>query len=166
METLLFFFLGTEFAIIKWTKIWIFAIIVLFSIYVARTVVTFFLTFLINQYQHRDFKINWKWQLLIIVGGLRGAIAFAMVLHYNGPYYRKFYDTTVITIFITTLVNGVVAKPLVLMFRLKAKDAVDDKHEEDDLVEKGAVLKTFLKYEKKFIFPYFSSIEKKVKDGE
>ena len=89
-----------------------------------------------------------------------------MVLHYNGPYYRKFYDTTVITIFITTLVNGVVAKPLVLMFRLKAKDAVDDKHEEDDLVEKGAVLKTFLKYEKKFIFPYFSSIEKKVKDGE
>ena len=105
---------------------------------------------------------------MIIAGGLRGAIAFAMVLHYNGPYYRKFYDVTVITIFITTLVNGVVAKPLVLMFNLKAKDTdtVENSSDEGDLVKQGAVLKAFLRYEKRFIFPYFSSIEKKVKDSE
>eukprot|EP00091_Calanus_sinicus_P022152 TRINITY_DN6894_c0_g1_i8.p1 TRINITY_DN6894_c0_g1~~TRINITY_DN6894_c0_g1_i8.p1 ORF type:complete len:175 (-),score=70.10 TRINITY_DN6894_c0_g1_i8:2-526(-) len=68
--------------------------------------------------------INWKWQILIIVGGLRGAISFAMVVTYEGPFHKIFYDTTLVVIFFTTIANGIITKPLVTSLGLKAEAGV------------------------------------------
>ena len=73
-------------------------------------------------------KISWKWQAVMVVGGLRGAIAFAMVAEYSGPYNRRYYDCVVLVIVFTTLVQvpllspppqGIVAKPLVSALHLR-----------------------------------------------
>ena len=71
----------------------------------------------------RTETINWRWQAVMVVGGLRwpflfcscfsnhlphflrGAIAFAMVAEYDGPYNKRFYDCTILVILFTTLVQ-------------------------------------------------------------
>ena len=68
--------------------------------------------------------IIWKWQIMIIVGGLRGAIAFAMVITYEGPFHKMFYDATLVVIFFTTLANGIITKPLVNYLGLKEDPSV------------------------------------------
>ena len=94
----------------------------IFIIIISRIIVTCGLCVVINRYTKRP--INWKWQTLIIVGGLRGAIAFAMVVTYEGPFHKLFYDTTLVVIFFTTIANGIIAKPLVNYLGLKAEEGV------------------------------------------
>ena len=43
--------------------------------------------------------------LLLLQRFLRGAIAFAMVSEYDGPYNKRFYDCTILVILFTTLVQ-------------------------------------------------------------
>ena len=94
----------------------------LFIIVISRILVTCGLCAIINRYTQRP--INWKWQTLIIVGGLRGAISFAMVVTYEGPFHKLFYDTTLVVIFFTTIANGIITKPLVTYLGLKAEAGV------------------------------------------
>ena len=84
-----------------------------------RLIVTCGLCFLLNK--SRKEKINWKWQAVMVVGGLRsltsgtsflhswtslrGAIAFAMVAEYDGPYNARFYDCVIVVVLFTTLVQ-------------------------------------------------------------
>ena len=107
-ETILFFILGCEFASVGFYAVWDFALVVIFTIIISRIIVTCGLCAIINRYTKRP--INWRWQTLIIVGGLRGAIAFAMVVTYEGPFHKLFYDTTLVVIFFTTIANGIIAK--------------------------------------------------------
>ena len=50
-----------------------------------------------------------------------------MSVHYEGPFNRLLYDTTIFIIFVTTIGNGVIAKPLVIWFELK-QDAVNEEN--------------------------------------
>ena len=160
METLLFFFLGTEFASLNFHLVWEFSLIVLSTIFVARVVVTFSLTWIINKF--RKYTIDWRWQIIIIAGGLRGAIAFAMIVHYEGPYSKLLYDVTVITIFVTTIANGIVAKPLVILLKLQADSSGDkfdyDKHYGWD--QKKGFFKYWSWLEENFLFKYFTKEHK------
>jgi len=117
-EELLFFILGCEFAVVGFYAVWDFALVVIFTIIVSRILVTCGLCLIINKFTSR--QINWRWQILIIVGGLRGAIAYAMVITYEGPFHKLFYDATLVVIFFTTIANGILAKPLVNHLELKA----------------------------------------------
>ena len=45
-----------------------------------------------------------------------------MVIFYDGPFNKLFYDATLVVVFFTTLANGIVAKPLVTALGLKAKE--------------------------------------------
>jgi len=117
-EELLFFILGCEFAAVRFSAVWEFALAVIVTIIFSRIIVTCGICFLINKIT-RWRPVNWKWQIMIIVGGLRGAIAFAMVTTYEGPFHKLFYDATVMVIFFTTLANGIMAKPLVNYLGLK-----------------------------------------------
>jgi len=116
-ETLLFFILGSQFDPSSLPDVWDFALAVLLLITVARLIVTCGLCLVLNRL--RTETINWRWQAVMVVGGLRGAIAFAMVAEYDGPYNKRFYDCTILVILFTTLVQGIVAKPLVETLRLK-----------------------------------------------
>ena len=163
-ETFLFFFLGTEFTMIPFKRQWRSILLVLVAIYLARIFVTISLTYLINLTRSQT-KINWKWQIMIIVGGLRGAVAFAMTVHYNGPFKYSFYEFTVAAIFITTILNGIAAKPLVVLFNLRQKteDGSDDSSEgnlesfEEDENTKY-ISKLYSAFEKKFLEKQFTKI--------
>ena len=137
-ETLLFFILGSQFDPSTLADHWDFVLAVIFLITVARLsakikqdnmdnnnnnrlIVTCGLCFLLNK--SRKETINWKWQAVMGVGGLRstsltsrtsflhswtslrGAIAFAMVAEYDGPYNARFYDCVIVVVLFTTLVQ-------------------------------------------------------------
>jgi len=80
--------------------------VVFFLITVGRIFATTSLSFILNQFRPEDHKINWKWQILLVVGGLRGAIAYSMVSTYTGPMADAFYHIVVLVIFFTTLFGG------------------------------------------------------------
>ena len=154
METFLFFLLGFEFIHnIQISRVWTEVICILVAIYFARVVVTIFLTGVINRLKiHRE-RIGWRWQILIIVGGLRGAVAFAMVLHYSGPYQHLFYDLTVITIFFTSIVNGLAAKPLVAILNLKQDEESSELDYKKVYGDKlGPFSRLYQKLERKYLF--------------
>ena len=152
-ETFLFFFLGFEFFHhIVFSKVWMEAICILVAIYIARVVVTIFLTSVINQLKIHGERIDWRWQILIIVGGLRGAVAYAMVVHYTGPYKNLFYDVTVITIFFTSIVNGIMAKPLIAILNLKQVESPKLDYKEVYGDKPGPFSRLYKKLENKYLF--------------
>ena len=55
------------------------------------------------------------------MGGLRGAVAFAQVVAYTGPYHLLYRDTVLSVILVTVLVNGVAARPLIHVLGLEAR---------------------------------------------
>ena len=63
------------------------------AITVARLVVTVALVFVLNRF--RSEPINLKWQTIIFLGGLRGAVAYMMVSTYPEDY--KYGDMLKIT---------------------------------------------------------------------
>lgn len=152
-ETFLFFYLGFEFFHhIEFSTVWMEAICILVAIYIARVVVTIFLTSVINQFKIHGERIDWRWQVLIIVGGLRGAVAYAMVVHYTGPYKNLFYDITVITIFFTSIVNGIMAKPLIALLNLKQVESSKVDYKEVYGDKPGLFSRLYQKLERKYLF--------------
>lgn len=157
-ELFLFFILGSEFAALDFENIIAFATIVWVVMTIVRALVTSLCCFVGNKMTRHE--INWKWQILLIVGGMRGAIAYAMVIQYRGrPFADVFYGTTVFLIFVTTLMNGMLAKPLVALLQLKEEGQEHDYDHEygwDDLEKLGCPMKYFKSFEEKLILPHFT----------
>ena len=89
------------------------------AITIARLVVTLALVFVLNRF--RTEPIDFRWQTIIFLGGLRGAVAYMMVSSYPPEYEhaKMLKITTIFIIVLTTLLNGIVTKPLVVFFGLK-----------------------------------------------
>ena len=164
-ELFLFFILGSEFAALDFDNIITFATIVWVVMTIARALVTSFLCFLGNKVTRHE--VNWKWQILLIVGGMRGAIAYAMVIQYKGrPFEDIFYGTTVFLIFVTTILNGILAKPLVSILELKEEGQEHDYDHEYgwDYQEKLSIpMKYFKSLEEKILLPCFTKDHKTMK---
>ena len=138
LEALLFFYIGFQITplVESIQKIWKFFLAVLVSITVTRAVVTTLLCLCLNLSGLTDYKISWKWQILIISGGIRGAVSFAMVTQM--PRERKFpgeefLHTTVLIILVTTLFNGILLKllPWLLNISKAGNDARNIDKDED-----------------------------------
>ena len=161
-ELFLFFILGSEFAALDFKNIIAFASIVWVVMCIARALVTSLCCFVGNKVSRHE--INWKWQILLIVGGMRGAIAYAMVIQYQGrPFSEIFYGTTVFLIFVTTVKNGMLAKPLVTLLQLKEEGQDHDYDHEygwDDLEKLSRPMRYYKIFEKKFILPCFTKDNK------
>ena len=117
LEALLFFYIGFQITplVESIQDIWKFSLVVLVSITVVRAVVTTLLCLCFNLSGLADYKISWKSQILIVSGGIRGAVSFAMVTQM--PVEREFraeefFHTTVLVILVTTLFNGILLKIL------------------------------------------------------
>lgn len=117
-EILIFVLLGTEAVDIHID--WIFALMTLLIISVWRFVITFSLVYCINIFRYNP--ISYKWQLIIFLGGLRGAFAYVMALDYDGPFKLMFHDTTLIIIIVTNIINGIITKPLVMCMKLQQRE--------------------------------------------
>ena len=131
-ETILFLLIGFE--MVKrssdFVSHWDFCGIVFLAITVGRMVVTLALVFVLNRF--RAEPINLKWQLIIFLGGLRGAVAYMMVSNYQEEYqYGDMLKiATIFIIILTTLLNGILTKPLVVFFDLKQEKKEEELPEE------------------------------------
>ena len=92
--------------------------------------------------RYRIKKLNWTEQLIMMYGGLRGGVAFALVLSLSphfAPHTKMFITTTLAMVYWTVfvqvsdifsiknffininLLQGITIKPVVLYFRVKKK---------------------------------------------
>nr|VZI15277.1 unnamed protein product [Spirometra erinaceieuropaei] len=94
---------------------------------VARLIVVMALTFAINMVRVDNRKISFTEQIILIYGGLRGAVALALALLIDkrtlGPLGERVYDliatTTLLIILVTVCFMGVTMKPLVRLLKIK-----------------------------------------------
>nr|CDS34169.2 sodium:hydrogen exchanger 2 (nhe2) [Hymenolepis microstoma] len=126
-EAFIFFLIGVQLfsAEIEWdTGFCLWGIV---TCLVARTIVTFALTYLINIINLNNLKVTFKQQLILIYGGLRGAVALslALLVEYkdlgqNGTHVRKVIVTATLFVILCTVgFMGLTMKPLVKLLKIK-----------------------------------------------
>ncbi|VDO07729.1 unnamed protein product [Rodentolepis nana] len=126
-EAFIFFLIGVQLfsAEIEWdTGFCLWGIVVCL---VARIIVTFALTYLINVINLNNLKITFKQQIILVYGGLRGAVALslALLVEYdnlglNGTQVRKVIVTATLFIILFTVgFMGLTMKPLVKLLKIK-----------------------------------------------
>lgn len=119
-EHLLFFFIGTHVISINWKEVYSSVLYSLLGLYLARTFIMVTLTLFVKSDCTDKGQMKWRWlPVLILGGGMRGAIAYAMVMHYDGPHMFIFFDVIIAVIFVTTIVNGITCKILIQFFDLR-----------------------------------------------
>ncbi|VDD78602.1 unnamed protein product [Mesocestoides corti] len=126
-ESFIFFLIGVQLfsAEIQWNTG--FCLWGLVACLVARTIVVFALTFIINWINLNSLRVTLRQQAILIYGGLRGAVAFSLGLlvdhkglGIDGKDVRKIIVTaTLFIIFFTVGLMGLTMKPLVKWFRIK-----------------------------------------------
>ncbi|XP_011503911.1 PREDICTED: sodium/hydrogen exchanger 3-like, partial [Ceratosolen solmsi marchali] len=119
-ETIIFMFLGV--ATVNnnhnWNTCFIVITVILCSIY--RITGVMILTTIANQF--RLHKLNRVEKFVMSYGGLRGAVAFALVLLIDNkhiPLQPMFVTTTIAVIYFTVFFQGITIKPLVKILNVK-----------------------------------------------
>ncbi|KAG7200405.1 hypothetical protein KM043_017860 [Ampulex compressa] len=171
-ETIIFMFLGvaTVNNAHNWNTWFVLMTIVFCSVY--RIVGVIVLTALANQFRlHKLDKVE---KFVMSYGGLRGAVAFALVLLIDPrhvPLQPMFVTTTIAVIYFTVFIQGITIKPLVKILNVKRaerrKPTMNERiHErimdhvmagmEDILGKHGNyhVRDKFKRFDNKFIRPY------------
>ena len=72
----------------------------------------------------------------MFLGGLRGAFAFAMSLEYDGPFKLMYHDVILLIILVTNLLNGIAAKPMVILLKLQSRTVKLSSQVHDSLLRK------------------------------
>nr|XP_057902589.1 sodium/hydrogen exchanger 3-like isoform X2 [Doryrhamphus excisus] len=119
-ETITFVFLGIsafDKTIWKWNTG--FVIITLVSIFVYRFIGIFFLTWIMNKF--RLIHLEVIDQIIMSYGGLRGAVAYGLVMMLDDKINEKnlMVSTTLIVVYVTVIVQGLTLKPLVTWLKVK-----------------------------------------------
>uniref|UniRef100_A0A2K5WAF0 Sodium/hydrogen exchanger n=1 Tax=Macaca fascicularis TaxID=9541 RepID=A0A2K5WAF0_MACFA len=132
-ETIIFMFLGISAVnpfIWTWNTAFVLLTLVFISVYRAIGVVL--QTWLLNRY--RMVQLEPIDQVVLSYGGLRGAVAFALVVLLDGEKVKEknlFVSTTIIVVFFTVIFQGLTIKPLVQWLKVKRSE-----HREPRLNEK------------------------------
>lgn len=171
-ETVIFMFLGV--ATVNKNHDWNtwFVILTIFFCSVFRSIGVIVLTALVNPF--RLYKLDRVEKFVMSYGGLRGAVAFALVLLINPKHVKlqpMFVTTTIAVIYFTVFFQGITIKPLVKILNVKRaekrKPTMNERiHErfmdhtmagiEDILGHHGNhhVRDRFKRFDNKFIRPY------------
>ncbi|XP_055102108.1 sodium/hydrogen exchanger 3 isoform X1 [Symphalangus syndactylus] len=126
-ETIIFMFLGISAVnpfIWTWNTAFVLLTLVFISVYRAIGVVL--QTWLLNRY--RMVQLEPIDQVVLSYGGLRGAVAFALVVLLDGDKVKEknlFVSTTIIVVFFTVIFQGLTIKPLVQWLKVKRSEHRD-----------------------------------------
>ncbi|XP_070102265.1 sodium/hydrogen exchanger 3 isoform X1 [Equus przewalskii] len=132
-ETIIFMFLGISAVdplIWKWNTAFVLLTLVFISVYRAIGVVL--QTWVLNRYRMVQLEIID--QVVMSYGGLRGAVAYALVVLLDERKVKEknlFVSTTIIVVFFTVIFQGLTIKPLVQWLKVKKSE-----HREPKLNEK------------------------------
>ncbi|XP_029445782.1 sodium/hydrogen exchanger 3 [Rhinatrema bivittatum] len=132
-ETIIFMFLGISAVdpnIWTWNTAFILLTLVFISIY--RIIGVIIQTWILNRY--RVVQLGIIDQVVMSYGGLRGAVAFALVALLDKQKVKEknlFVSTTIIVVFFTVIFQGLTIKPLVQWLKVKRSE-----HREPMLNEK------------------------------
>nr|XP_033789237.1 sodium/hydrogen exchanger 3 isoform X2 [Geotrypetes seraphini] len=132
-ETIIFMFLGISAVnpdIWKWNTAFILLTLVFISVY--RIIGVIIQTWILNRY--RMVQLGIIDQVVMSYGGLRGAVAFALVALLDSQKVKEknlFVSTTIIVVFFTVIFQGLTIKPLVQWLKVKRSE-----HREPMLNEK------------------------------
>ncbi|XP_064908290.1 sodium/hydrogen exchanger 3 isoform X1 [Columba livia] len=132
-ETIIFMFLGISAvnpAIWTWNTAFILLTLVFISVY--RVIGVVLQTWILNHY--RMVQLGIIDQVVMSYGGLRGAVAFALVVLLDDDKVKEknlFVSTTIIVVFFTVIFQGLTIKPLVQWLKVKKTE-----HREPKLNEK------------------------------
>ena len=125
-ETIIFMFLGVATIHDKHEWNWNFVILTILFCSVFRVIGVLILTALANQY--RLHKLKPVDQFVMMYGGLRGAVAFALVLLIDRDkvhHADMFVTTTIAMVYWTVFVQGITIKPLVKFLNVKVQSEKD-----------------------------------------
>ncbi|XP_022437005.1 sodium/hydrogen exchanger 3 isoform X2 [Monodon monoceros] len=128
-ETIIFMFLGISAVdplIWKWNTAFVLLTLVFISVYRAIGVVL--QTWVLNRYRMVQLEIID--QVVMSYGGLRGAVAYALVVLLDENKVKEknlFVSTTIIVIFFTVIFQGLTIKPLVRWLKVKRSEQRDPK---------------------------------------
>ncbi|XP_006917231.1 sodium/hydrogen exchanger 3 [Pteropus alecto] len=132
-ETIIFMFLGISAVdplIWRWNTAFVLLTLVFISVY--RAVGVVLQTWVLNRY--RMVQLEVIDQVVMSYGGLRGAVAFALVVLLDEDKVKEknlFVSTTIIVIYFTVIFQGLTIKPLVQWLKVKKSE-----HHEPKLNEK------------------------------
>jgi NhaP-type Na+/H+ or K+/H+ antiporter len=88
------------------------------TIALARVLCVVFLSFILNLF--RKNPISWRWQMMIIFSGLRGAFAFALAIRNVSTEARSLmYTTTSIIVILTVVFNGTLTAPVLKLLKIR-----------------------------------------------
>ncbi|KAJ1079732.1 hypothetical protein NDU88_000024 [Pleurodeles waltl] len=123
-ETIIFMFLGISAVDPKiWTWNTAFILLTLVFISVYRTIGVIIQTWMLNRY--RVVRLEIIDQVVMSYGGLRGAVAFALVALLDNAKVKEknlFVSTTIIVVFFTVIFQGLTIKPLVQWLKVKRSE--------------------------------------------
>lgn len=88
------------------------------AIALARVLCVVLLSFILNLF--RKNPIGWRWQMMIIFSGLRGAFAFALAIRNVSTQARSLmYTTTSIIVIVTVVFNGTLTAPVLRWLKIR-----------------------------------------------
>lgn len=125
-ETIIFMFLGVATIHDKHEWNWNFVCLTILFCSVFRAIGVLILTKIANHY--RLHKLSFVDQFVMMYGGLRGAVAFALVLLIDRKkvaHADMFVTTTIAMVYWTVFVQGITIKPLVKFLNVKVQSEKD-----------------------------------------
>lgn len=118
-EMVVFVYLGLTFSLslspslqYRWSILG--CVVTFFLVWLGRAAFVFPLSFLANFQLPQSSQITFPMQVIILAGGLRGAVSFALALNLHGEHYGVMVTTCLAIIIFTTLVCGSVTDRVVL----------------------------------------------------
>uniref|UniRef100_A0A4W3K9C5 Sodium/hydrogen exchanger n=1 Tax=Callorhinchus milii TaxID=7868 RepID=A0A4W3K9C5_CALMI len=123
-ETIIFMFLGisaVDTLIWKWNTAFILLTLVFISVY--RVIGVIIQTWILNHF--RVVQLEIIDQVVMSYGGLRGAVAFALVVLLDQSKIKErrlFVSTTIIVVYFTVIFQGLTIKPLVNWLKVKKSE--------------------------------------------
>jgi len=105
---------------------WWFVICTIAACIICRVIGVLILSYIANRYRIK--KLNMTEQFIMMYGGLRGGVAFALVLLITeevAPHAKMFVTTTLAMVYWTVFVQGITIKPMVLYFKVKQRSEAE-----------------------------------------